>query len=426
MASPSLRVPAGRARRVDPEHARLDVQPFLERGGSNIWARVDQAHDRICELFEQVSKDLGYDALVVKSDSFVKPAWVKLVCWTPKDSRAVTDRRGVIVTVEAKEFHRYDIEYTVELQDRGWEKTYKGVFQFDEQLATDLVRFCLAQGPRPGFEMIQTRQAAYELWKPRNKVDAVSIDWLRVGLVAAIVLGVLTLAVGIGLLFFAAAGLIFYLIKQRRCVVRCSGKPEDEPRTLVRVDSWQAVVSGLGDGADELRRRFLQVARHSPLSDARVTVERNWNWGLDGVVEREQIAIVFRRTIAFCHIYQYDRELYVGWEAHLNAGQWVEKTVVTGIEKATGVPTQVNTVVPGYQRLTEYDITDADCLLEWTHAKLVELVRGLMEERKIEQEIDFTILRGQRQGLTEQRKEGVGDAAQNAARQLKRKLLRTA
>lgn len=426
MASPSLRMPAGRARSAADASVRLDVQPFLERGGSNIWARVDQAHDRICELFERVSKELGYDALVVKSDSFVKPAWVKLVCWTPKDSRAVTDRRGVVVTVDAKEFHRYDIEYTIRLGDRGWEKTYKGVYRFDEQLATELVRFCLARGPRPSFEMIQTRQAGYELWKPLNKVDAVSIDWLRVALVATITIGVLTLAVGIGLLFLAGAGLIYYLIKQRRCVVRCSGKPEEEPRTLVRVDSWQAVISGLGDGADELRRRFLEVAENSPLSDARVTVERNWNWGLDGVVEREQIAITFRRSIAFCHIYQYDRELYVGWDAHLNAGQWVEKTVVTGIEKATGVPTQVNTVVPGYQQLTEYDITDADCLLEWTHAKLVQLVRRMMEERKIDQEVDFTILRGQRQGLTEHRKEGVGDAAQNAARQLKQKLLRTA
>ncbi len=426
MASPSLRIPGELARPAPDEPPRLDVLPVLERGGSNIWARVERARDQLCELFQRVSDELGYEALVIKSGPFVQPAWVKLECWLPKNGRAVTDRRWVTVTIDAKEFHRYELEYTVELHDRGWSKTYRGVFQFDAELAAEVARFCLARGPRPRFDTNQTRQRPYELWKPLNKVEAVSIDWLQVGFVASIVVGVFTLALGIGLVFLGLAAALFYALKQRRCMVRCSGKPEGEPRTLVRVDSWQAVISGLGDNAPELRQRLIEVLGRSPITNAHVNVERVWYWGLDGKVEREQIAILFRRTIVFCHIYQYDNELYVGWDAHLNAGQWVEKTLATGIEKATGVPTQINTVVPGYQPLSEYDITDVDCLIEWTHTKLVQLVRRMMEERKIDQEIDFSILRGQRQDLTKERREGVGDAAQNAARNLKRKLLRTA
>lgn len=112
----------------------------------------------------------------------------------------------------------------------------------------------------------------------------------------------------------------------------------------------------------------------------------------------------------------------MGWDAHLNHGQWVEKTVGTGIHKESGDLTQVNTVGSGWQRLTEYDVTDANCLIEWTHTKLVQLVKRLMEERKIDQEIDFTILRGGRQDLT--KPEQTGEGIQQAARRVTRKLVR--
>jgi len=67
--------------------------------------------------------------------------------------------------------------------------------------------------------------------------------------------------------------------------------------------------------------------------------------------------------------------------------------VATGIHKASGELTRVNTVGSGWQQLTEYDVTDINCLVEWTHAKLVRLVQRRMEERKIDQEIDFKSLR---------------------------------
>jgi len=51
------------------------------------------------------------------------------------------------------------------------------------------------------------------------------------------------------------------------------------------------------------------------------------------------------------------------------------------------------------------------------------LVKRLMEERKIDQEIDFKILRGERQSLTKPQQTGQG--AQQAAQQAARKLVRT-
>jgi hypothetical protein len=84
----------------------------------------------------------------------------------------------------------------------------------------------------------------------------------------------------------------------------------------------------------------------------------------------------------------------------------------------------VETVESGWQQITEYDVTDVNCLIEWTHTKLVQLVKRLMEERNIDQEIDFTILRGERQDLTKSRDRETGEGIQEAARRVTRKLVR--
>jgi hypothetical protein len=405
-----------------------DVQPILERKSDSIWSRVEKSRDAIYDALRRVCEKEGFDALVIKSPSFVQPAWVKLECWIPRNpevGRAVTERGSVLVTIEAKEFHRYELEYTVELHDREWSKTYRRLRGLDVARVTEIARFLLVRGREPELASLQLRVKPFEIWKPENKVNVLRTDWLKLAPRTLILLSILFFVtfLPLGLFFLASASFTFYLLRQRRAVVLSPGKPVVEPRTLSVIDSWQAVISGLGVDAELLRQRLFTVLRNPPMVELRSRVEKIWYWGLDGTVEREQIVLTFRRAILFCHIYKYDQELYVGWDAHLNRGQWVEKTVDTGIHKASGELTRVNTVQTGWQRLTEYDITDANCLIEWAHAKLVQLVKRLMEEREIDQEIDFTIIRGGRQDLTQP--EQAGEGIQQVARRVTRKLVRT-
>jgi hypothetical protein len=169
----------------------------------------------------------------------------------------------------------------------------------------------------------------------------------------------------------------------------------------------------LGPDAATLRERFLNVLQTPITEHFRFCSERIWYWGLEGKEEREQIVLTLGRGILFCQIHQYDKELYVGWDAHLNRGHWVEQTVAHGLDREANCLTHINTVVPGRQSVTEYDLYDLNCLIEWTHAKLTKIVKELMEERKIDQEVDFKILRGQRQKLTDddQAEGGGGEVA---------------
>ena len=54
-----------------------------------------------------------------------------------------------------------------------------------------------------------------------------------------------------------------------------------------------------------------------------------------------------------------------------------------------------------YHQINEYDITDANFLLEATHTHLSSLVKDVLRERKIDQEVDFSIVRESRQKLIE-------------------------
>jgi hypothetical protein len=64
------------------------------------------------------------------------------------------------------------------------------------------------------------------------------------------------------------------------------------------------------------------------------------------------------------------------------------------------MPTVINTVTPGVARVTEYDVIDLNSLTEWAHSRVVQAIKQLLAEHKLDQEIDFKIQqRGERNSL---------------------------
>lgn len=345
--------------------AAQNALPIVQRTDASIWEQAEKLRDSLFASFEDECRDRGFEAAVLKSREFEQPAWVSVEAWVPSADDGVTRRRFAGVTIFAKAFHKTKFEYTVVVSDGEWKRSRMHLRKFDRDDVSQLVAFVVGTTPKPPkFKMP---------WRS-NRVDVLRRNPLGLN----------------------AKGAVH---PKRRPVVLSSGKPKAEPRRLVLIDSWQAMISGLGADGDVLRDRFLGVLAASPIADSAYHIEKIWYWGLDGIVEREQIVITLRRGIVFCHIYRYDRELYVGWDAHLNAGQWVEKTVAKGKSRATGEHTTVKSVESGVQRLTEYDLIDVSCLSEWIHNQLVQMVQRLMKERQIDQEIDFKIIRGNRQDV---------------------------
>jgi hypothetical protein len=203
---------------------------------------------------------------------------------------------------------------------------------------------------------------------------------------------------GMVLVLAGFGGLIGIYLAPR--LVRSSGKPLAEPRHLSYLDAWQTVIFEAGADAARIRDRVMALCAHSDQQRFSCAIERLWHWGLDGKTEREQIVMRHGRGMVFCQIYGYGSDLYVGWDAHLNVGTWREKRVAAGIDRQTGERVKLMAVEPATQAVGEYDLVDLNCLLEWTHAQMTRVLKQYMEERKIDQEIDFTIIRGDRKDAT--------------------------
>ena len=173
---------------------------------------------------------------------------------------------------------------------------------------------------------------------PANPSEAASVD------VAARrdVLGVVALAIMFLMslvllnpaynmvIFVGLAALVWILNIYRRRLIWSTGRPEAEPRIMVRMDSWQALLIGLGSERDAVHDAVVAELQTNADASWSVAEERIWYWGVDGKEERQQTVVNFRSALAFLHFTAYGGDLYVAWDAHINRGTWTEKPVGRG------------------------------------------------------------------------------------------------
>jgi hypothetical protein len=201
--------------------------------------------------------------------------------------------------------------------------------------------------------------------------------------------------------FAGLAVVVWFLNAYRHKLIWSSGRPEAEPRILLRMDSWQALLIGLGLERDAVHDAVVAELKANADASWSIADERIWYWGVDGKEERQQTVVSFRSALAFVHFNAYGNDLYVAWDAHINRGTWTEKPVGKGTSAETGALCEVHTIAPAQRTaVSEYDVSDANCVLERVHAVITRVLRRKLAEHRLDQEIDFTIVREQRAGLT--------------------------
>jgi hypothetical protein len=409
--------------------ARLDVRPLLQRNEINAISKAERARDELYDRLLEACAEEGVEAVVVKSPPYSPQVFASLDSWRGVDDvRAVTERASLKITVRPTDFHRFDHELDVEVRRGDRTRRYTGVRSLGPAQIRQLVGFVLGRIRKPRFQLERFRKHPLQVWRTANPIARIRPDWeFAAGLVLAIagaLLLVFAWAVavdartygtepaggrGLGLLALAATlgGVALLVVRARKPrYTLSSGRPQQEPRELLRLDSWQALIYGLGGQAEELKGAVRAELERGRPQGFGLSDEHIWSWGVDGKEEREQIVVTFHRGIGFIHVYPYGDDLYVGWDAHVNAGTWVEKTVAEGVERETGRRVKVNTITGGWHIPNPYDVTDTSCLVEWTHAAVTKVVKRFVAERKIDQEIDFKILREERKGIEGKRKQG--------------------
>ena len=388
--------------------ATIEGLPFVPRNSTNVLSRLEMVRDRIYDDFSAASEQLGVQAMVLKSPPFNPTVWVSWECWAPHErAGGLVERSSVVVTIRPRELHRFEHEIDVVLHKGHVEKTYRSVIEFTASSAREVVEYLLdPRTSRPLLVFKRCRSAPWELWLPANPLTGLEPEpWWGPALVigGAALVGAFMFGWGALLLvsFFPLARRAFQEIRVRqgRVYVISTGKPVQEPRNLQRMDSWQTLIVGLGGEAEDAKERLRAALVENGQEGATLTEERIWYRGVDGKQEREQVVVTFRRAIAFVHVHPYGKDLYVGWDAHVNAGTWVEKLVDVGRDPRSRELCQVNAIQAGWHVPNEYDIADANCLIEWVHSAATRVLKRMLAEHRIDQEIDFQILRGERQGI---------------------------
>lgn len=170
-----------------PESGSIDARPILFRSEENAWERTEQIRARLYHLIEDTCRNRGIEALVLESDPYIHPAWVKFESWLPAGKGGVTARAEMTVTITTMPYHRYESIYKVEWQKHGRHGAMEKLYEFGECEVAAMIDWLLSlpkisvwsNQVKRILDPVQLRQRWWDALKPFNEVVAIRRDWPR-------------------------------------------------------------------------------------------------------------------------------------------------------------------------------------------------------------------------------------------------------
>src|SRR5437870_134584 len=172
---PSAPAPAGKfqirpsARAFAPPSPNTNLaqcQAVLRCDPSNVWGQLERTLESTYQAFVDACRALGIEATIRRSNFFEYPYSVRFEAWLPAHARdpLVTDRVLATVVFEPKPYHRFQIEYTVTVNNRGREKKW-GVFgDLTSADIAAIVRHLVLNEPKPSLRC-RIRTAGMGWWE---------------------------------------------------------------------------------------------------------------------------------------------------------------------------------------------------------------------------------------------------------------------
>jgi hypothetical protein len=410
---------------ASPATGRLDVRPLLPVSTATVWDEAIRVRDRLAAVVETTLAHEGVDALLIKSQAGNYPAWIRLEAWLPDPSGrpGVNERCDLELIVDAKPFNRHQLVYTARLTRGKQSLALNERPRFSEADVAQWTRYAIGCGPKPSnyhpridallnsigtfIPPLRPRYNPLAAGYRNGLIEARTIA--AVALCALLVAALLyrpllaIVAVGIGAVTLAAALALPFIAgryRQRDWVVP---QPRETPRHLGHVDSWHAVLSGLGTEAESLKRRIIDCLLETSPSGFSPRLEIFGHRTANGYDERERIAVSHRQGQVHIHVYPVADDLFIGWQAHLNWAKWGETAPVAN--RDTGIHgIAYRDLKPSWYYPSDFDLIDLNSLSAVVHGMLEREIKVLLKERAIDQEVDFEINRGDRGDALDARK----------------------
>jgi hypothetical protein len=395
---------------IQKKHKKLKEEKmgnltFLPRTKSNIYSKMEkEKHSILKNLGEIVEEKEIANSEITHAIPYSETEWVQLrFILNEENFSELQIRLTLKITIIGLEFHKYPFEYRLTLIDNENERIIDSIHTVNKSFLKSVIDHLIKREKLPLRMVPRFRLFPFQFWRLKNKVDRIKNSTLSTVASVFYIFGFLLLTIpAVGTILVVIAILFSFANwnDKRKFYIVTSGKPSQEPRNLSLIDSWQTVVFNIGNKANVVRTDLIKKLRSSLTKNVHCEEENIWYWGLDGKVERTQIVLRHNRGIVFVHIYPYGEDLYIGWDAHVNYGQWNENIAGEGYYEQTGDYVKLRGIEPGFQSVNEYDIQDVVSLAEWSHAQIAKTVKIIIKENNIDQEIDFNIIRERRAELT--------------------------
>ena len=408
---------------VDAPAATIDVRPVHRVSDDTIWGAAATQRNACYDAIRQVLAERGLDALVTRSANGIYPAWVKVEAWLPQKSAAGASadprlRTTLELTFEVKPYRQYAVATSavVRFGKRAVAVAERPNFTISDAVAW--VLYALGTGGKPRaarftdflanaflavIPFARTRYAN-RILRPFRSILPIPLPWL-IAFLGLVLIGIgvfqtdyffgpsprETTELVVGVLALIAA----FVVSRRRTVVSVIDRPTIPPRYLLRLDSWHAVIPGLGPAVDEVKQRFTSKLAAFAASGATTETERYGFRSPNGYDERDRLVITKGQGVAHLHVYRFGEDVFVGWDSYINWAQWAETRPVSA-RRSAGRRTEFRSLQPGLYVPNEYDLIDLNSLIEIVHRCVTDVLKAMMEEHKIDQEVDFQIIRGDR------------------------------
>lgn len=396
----------------------VKAAPLLPVLDDSLPQKFEAARERVASLLRQALQQEGVEAEMTWSNPYAPETYVLVRGWLPQGGDRLTLRGNIEVKLRHAPSRRYWIVSDITVTVGHLKRSIYGVIEFDERIARTAARL-LTGRQRMAIDWLVHLLIPHGLinphrhfWSTLGAATVRALPLLSALILSAVVLLVRPDAVCI-VAFFPLIGIFLTIRIGARRLTETTGQAHHRPRVPLRLDSWHTVLIGLGPRASDFRDRLIREFRDGLHTEVTISNEDVTYLMLNEAMARRQIVLQFRRAICFVEIHAYGDDLYFDWEAYLNLGVWSERVVGTYLRSDLRF-VDITEAVVGVEPINEYDLSDGSFLLEWTHAAAAKVIRRLLAELEIDQEIDFRIR------LRSDRREVLSEARSRARKGIRR------
>jgi len=410
----------------------IDVRPVRPASQESPWAIANSLRDRIAKQVSETLQAEGVQALVYSSQVGNYPPWVRLEAWLPVDRLTnpvgeIRSRSDLEFVVDVRPYNKHPFVKTVRLTRGNRKFTLIKRPRLSAHDVTEWTRYALQRGDRPrsyapwrdGLLSLVgliirplhptrnpvARKFRTGFWRPSTILMALffllQVLTLLAPRIPAVqpVVGLVSLAL-IGVVVLAAVGAF-----RRKKIISVVAQPPAAPRNLGIVDTWSAVVVGVGNDFERIKLRLVTNLAESSTLGAACSVEMHSYRTPDGYEERERLVIAKDQGQVHVIIHQFGPDVFVGWQAFLNWAGWAE-TKPLAVKIANRQRIEFVDVRPGFYVPQQFDLMDLNTLSEFVHQRMERDLRSILREKSIDQEIDFEVVRGDRANALDSARHG--------------------